>query len=150
VSDLDDDFNAKKKNTTYALYISYIEIYNEKLYDLLDDTGKKIIHLKENQAGQVFVSGLKELLVKSVEVRTTSVCCKHAYIISQEGMELLAKGFKNRQVGHTDLNSDSSRSHAVIMFKLVQIPKDKDLSVIRQVSIYCIQQYSLLFGRIPR
>lgn len=118
----------------YSVWMSYLEIYNERIFDLLDEqvvdpTKKEILKLKEDKAGHVFVKGLKEVHVKNAE----------------EGHDLLQKGFKNRQVANTMLNQDSSRSHSVIVFKLIQVPEDKDSAAIKKVKLntwYYFYNYS--------
>lgn len=64
-----------------------------------------MLKLTEDKSGHVFIKGMKEILVTNIE----------------EGHEVLKKGFKNRQVASNILNQDSSRSHSIIIFKLVQV-----------------------------
>lgn len=55
----------------YAVWISYLEIYNEKIYDLLDETlptKREPLKLKEDQGKQVFVKDLKEIHISSAQV----------------------------------------------------------------------------------
>lgn len=51
----------------YMVQTSFIEIYNEDIYDLLDGKGKDKKDLKESPAIGVFIKGLKSVPVKSVE-----------------------------------------------------------------------------------
>ena len=46
---------------------SFIEIYNEDIYDLLDGKGKDKKDLKESPQVGVFIKGLKSVPVKSVD-----------------------------------------------------------------------------------
>ena len=45
--------------------ISYLEIYNEEIRDLLGEEWKKRMDLKENSDGTVFVKDLTEILVSN-------------------------------------------------------------------------------------
>ncbi|KAJ8667967.1 hypothetical protein QAD02_009630 [Eretmocerus hayati] len=74
--------------------VSYLEIYNENVQDLLHKVGP--LHLREDRAG-VIVAGLKIITIHNAE----------------ELLSLLAKGNKNRTQHATDANQESSRSHAV-------------------------------------
>ncbi|XP_075213019.1 uncharacterized protein LOC142319526 [Lycorma delicatula] len=79
----------------FLLRVSYMEIYNEKVNDLLE-MKKKNLKLHEDSNGQVVVD---------VEERV----CRS----SQEVMEEKYKGDKNRRIGETNMNERSSRSHTI-------------------------------------
>lgn len=76
------------------LVISYLEIYNEKVYDLLDP---KEVQLREAE-GVIIVQGL---------------CSKKVTNMS-EFKTLFKKGVDNRTIGETKLNKFSSRSHSIL------------------------------------
>ncbi|KAM7424494.1 hypothetical protein PAMA_000709 [Pampus argenteus] len=102
----------------YSIFVSYIEIYNNYIYDLLEDapfdpirpkaTQSKI--LREDQNHNMYVAGCTEVEVKSTE----------------EAFEVFWKGQKKRRIANTQLNRESSRSHSVFTVKLVQAPLDAD------------------------
>ena len=75
---------------------SFLEIYNEQVYDLLDPASCGL-HLRENIKHGVYVDGLSEVSVS---------CARDAY-------EVLSTGWVNRKVASTSMNRESSRSHAV-------------------------------------
>lgn len=81
----------------YKMSVSYLEIYNERVVDLLDvDSGTKDV--RENTRKKVvYVDGLVEKNVAS----------------PKEAAEWMEVGNNNRKVGSTLMNSQSSRSHAV-------------------------------------
>lgn len=79
----------------FLLRVSYMEIYNEKVNDLLE-IKKKHLKLHEDINGQVVVD---------VEERV----CKN----SQEVLEEKYKGDKSRRIGVTNMNERSSRSHTI-------------------------------------
>ncbi|GHJ86870.1 hypothetical protein NliqN6_3272 [Naganishia liquefaciens] len=85
----------------YLLRVSYLEIYNETLRDILqpmkgvlNDKEKPVLHVIE---GNVVVRPLREEIVRTPE----------------EVLGLLERGQKNRRTGATDWNERSSRSHCV-------------------------------------
>ncbi|XP_062326186.1 kinesin-like protein KIF15 isoform X1 [Osmerus eperlanus] len=80
---------------------SFIEIYNEQIYDLLDSASASLF-LRENIKKGVFVEG-------SVEKFVTSAA---------EAYQVLSTGWRNRRVASTSMNRESSRSHAVFTMTL--------------------------------
>ncbi|KAF3993296.1 hypothetical protein FT662_00676 [Candidozyma haemuli var. vulneris] len=84
------------------LCLSYVEIYNEKVKDLLN--GSKQCRVREHPTMGSYVEGLAEVTVGSYE----------------QFMALLDKGNGNRTVASTQMNVSSSRSHAVITLSLKQ------------------------------
>jgi hypothetical protein len=77
---------------------SYLEIYNENVYDLLTATVRKRRALRlQDCDGKIQVRGMQERTLKS----------------RKDAMELLATGKKNKQVAETNCNMDSSRSHCI-------------------------------------
>jgi hypothetical protein len=108
---------------TYEVKASFLQIYNENLYDLLRDSGSMIdtqqvrrdgdeLRIRElpakfknrnNGRGdsehmEVFVSGLSEYRVQT----------------SEDILRIIAVGTNNRMTRSTDFNASSSRSHAVL------------------------------------
>ncbi|RKP21773.1 kinesin-domain-containing protein, partial [Rozella allomycis CSF55] len=75
---------------------SYVEIYNEVVYDLLDPSGQSCT-LREDIRRGVCISGNTEEEVHS----------------SQEAYRLFLKGIQNRHVAETAMNRESSRSHSL-------------------------------------
>ncbi|XP_076449175.1 kinesin-like protein KIF15 [Babylonia areolata] len=75
---------------------SFLEIYQEQVYDLLDPATANL-QLRENIKKGVFVDGLTEQVV------TTPT----------EAYQALSTGWLNRKVAATSMNRESSRSHAV-------------------------------------
>lgn len=99
--------NRKYRLPVFRILVSYIEIYNEKIYDLLatnEKFAKKApCKLRNTKDDQVFVVGVKEMSVETQE----------------EALAILREGQQNRQVCQTLLNSDSSRSHSVFSIKFI-------------------------------
>ena len=76
---------------------SFLEIYNENVRDLLAKDQTKMCALKETPDLGVYVDGLTTFVVKS----------------ALEMRKVLEVGKKNRSVGATLMNADSSRSHSI-------------------------------------
>lgn len=83
----------------FAMRVSYLELYNEELCDLLssDDNAKIRIYDDVTKKGSVIVQGLEEIPVR---------CKSDVY-------RLLAKGQERRKTAATLMNAQSSRSHTV-------------------------------------
>ncbi|XP_014298603.1 kinesin-related protein 4 isoform X2 [Microplitis demolitor] len=84
----------------YLLRVSYIEIYNEKINDLLDKNNQDL-KVKEDFQGRINVD-CKEEVINSPE------CVLHA----------MRKGEKSRRIGETNMNERSSRSHTIFRFTI--------------------------------
>ena len=82
----------------YAVRCSYLEIYNEAIYDLL--SGDHETQLSERlETGRGFhVPGLK-----------TVECAR-----LEDALAVVSTGTRNRHVGSHELNKDSSRSHSIM------------------------------------
>lgn len=93
----------------YLVLVSYLEIYNENIRDLLSNGGSSN-NLK-----------LKELPSEGVIVENLS---KHAVHNVAECENLLLLGSKNRKTGSTLMNAGSSRSHSIFIIHIEQISKE--------------------------
>ncbi|CAI4227829.1 unnamed protein product [Auanema sp. JU1783] len=90
-----------------SVFVSYIEIFNNYCYDLLEKNNsqtKKETRL--DSKGVVYVEGISELEVEN----------------SNEALEIFCRGEEKRRTAETSLNRDSSRSHSVFTIKLVMAP----------------------------
>ncbi|XP_075623438.1 kinesin-like protein KIF19 isoform X2 [Balearica regulorum gibbericeps] len=103
---LDDLFKALEAATEemdYRVSMSYLEIYNEVIRDLLNPSSG-FLDLREDSRGSIQIAGI-------TEVSTTN---------AQEIMQLLTKGNKQRTQEPTAANKTSSRSHAVLQVTVMQ------------------------------
>ncbi|XP_041854181.1 kinesin-like protein KIF23 isoform X4 [Melanotaenia boesemani] len=106
------------EDSSYSIFVSYIEIYNNYIYDLLEESQEDAIKpkppqsktLREDQNHNMYVAGCMEVEVKSAE----------------EAFQVFWRGQKKRKVANTRLNRESSRSHSVFIIKLAQAPLDAD------------------------
>ena len=100
------------RNYEYSVWVSYAEVYNEKVYDLFDTSEKrKALSLKaDRQAGNKYLSGLREIRIWS----------------NEDAQSVLQKGQFSRQVFSTRLNGTSSRSHSIFTIKVVRLAAAAD------------------------
>jgi kinesin family protein 15 len=84
------------ENSTVNFSCSFLEIYQEQISDLLDLNVNKQIQIRD-LSDSVIIEGLSKL----------SVSC------AEEALMLVNKGIKSRHVASTNMNNESSRSHAV-------------------------------------
>ncbi|XP_060092594.1 kinesin-like protein KIF24 [Heteronotia binoei] len=87
------------------VWISFYEIYCGQLYDLLN--GRKRLFAREDSKHVVQIVGLREVHVDTVSLL----------------LEVILKGGKERSTGATGVNSDSSRSHAIIQIQIKDAAK---------------------------
>ena len=97
--------SAAVRPAVLSVVVSFLEIYNEKVLDLLskDRRVKCEIQATAGDDGEVFVKGLREVEVRGVD----------------DAFALLKVGQAARAKARTALNADSSRSHSVFCVKLV-------------------------------
>lgn len=101
------------KDTKHVeLSLSYLEIYNETIRDLLDRDHKKTLVLREDAVKHVSVSNLSIHSPQNV----------------QEVMEMIITGNENRTMSATEANAASSRSHAVLQVNVSQKSRTASLS----------------------
>ncbi|CAL9002262.1 unnamed protein product [Prunus brigantina] len=110
-----------KDQTEFQMQVSYIEILNEEVCDLLDSLSMKMetinghaakvgrhpIQIREKSNGAITLAGLTEVAVHSL--REMATC--------------LDQGSLNRATGSTNMNNQSSRSHAIFTITLEQMRK---------------------------
>uniref|UniRef100_A0A7N8Y2P1 Kinesin-like protein n=1 Tax=Mastacembelus armatus TaxID=205130 RepID=A0A7N8Y2P1_9TELE len=83
-----------------SAYVSFFEIYNGKVFDLLNNKAK--LRVLEDDRQQVQVVGLEEVCVTTTE----------------EVIRMIQTGSACRTSGQTSANANSSRSHAVLQIVL--------------------------------
>ncbi|EFN80436.1 osmotic avoidance abnormal protein 3 isoform X2 [Harpegnathos saltator] len=97
--------------TRYLALLSYLEIYNERLRDLLqDDTGESLTLKEDPTRGTYVAGGLREVTVKD----------------ATECTALVQQGDQRRAAAATKMNAASSRSHAVLTLSLEAIAINDD------------------------
>ena len=90
--------NGKKtENIEYKFKISYLEIYQETISDLLNPNNSRFVQLRD-LGTSIVLDGLRKLIISSPE----------------EAIRYVIQGNKLRHTASTLMNNESSRSHAVI------------------------------------
>ncbi|XP_015211350.2 kinesin-like protein KIF19 isoform X1 [Lepisosteus oculatus] len=113
VRTLNDLFRAIEETSDdmqYSVSMSYLEIYNEMIRDLLNPSSG-FLDLREDSKGVIQVAGITEV----------------STINAREIMELLMKGNKQRTQEPTAANQTSSRSHAVLQVSVRQQSRCRDI-----------------------
>ncbi|KAG2171295.1 hypothetical protein INT43_002917 [Umbelopsis isabellina] len=93
-----------EEHLTHRVEVTYIEIYNEKVRDLLNPKNKDNLRVREHPRFGPYVEDLSRLVVNSFE----------------DINHLMDEGNKARTVAATNMNETSSRSHAVFTIFLTQ------------------------------
>ncbi|GBG32929.1 Kinesin-like protein 6 [Hondaea fermentalgiana] len=107
---LRDDFDLDPRSGQGAtkewnVKLSYLEVYNETIYDLLTHKQRPLQPCEDPNDFQVKVLGLTEVLVNNTD----------------QVLELLESGNKRRRMESTAANQVSSRSHAVIQVRIESV-----------------------------
>ena len=102
----------KKEYSHLELWVSFYEIYCNKLFDLLNN--KNTLQAREDGKGNICIVGLVEKHTKNIE----------------ELLDIIDFGLNSRTVGITGANLDSSRSHGILQIVI----KTKDKEVYSKIS----------------
>ena len=90
-------FGDEIEHLSFEITCSYTEIYNEQIFDLLDVSQQSKLQIREDAKKGIFLENETQLVVNSLEDVT----------------DLIKKGQVNRSVASTNMNRESSRSHAI-------------------------------------
>lgn len=107
---------ADQEQTRFSVWVSFAEIYNEQIFDLLErmpkkkDAKRSILKLSDDRRGSPYIKGLKEINVTSVD----------------EAYKLLTIGQRNLKTACTRLNHNSSRSHCIFNIKIIRVADKAD------------------------
>lgn len=112
---------ANSGDREFLLRIGYIEIYNEKIFDLLDEKKVECTKIHEPTQGEVNVNQ-REIVANSEE----------------QILHYYERGNKSRRIGETNMNERSSRSHTIfriwIESRVVGSP-DEDATQVSHISL---------------
>ncbi|KAH7846671.1 hypothetical protein Vadar_016834 [Vaccinium darrowii] len=104
-------FDLIKKDTSsdgFGVSCSYLEVYNEVIYDLLEKSSGHL-ELREDPVQGIIVAGLRCIKVQSAD----------------KILELLSLGNSRRKTESTEANDTSSRSHAVLEVTVTRKQRNK-------------------------
>jgi len=88
-----------------SVFVSFIQVYNEQVYDMLDDPERrKPLSIHESSHSSISIAGLTEY-----QVHTFKQC-----------MSLVELGLRNRTIRETCMNNASSRSHSILQITIEQ------------------------------
>jgi len=109
----------KTTDSLYSVFVTYIEIYNNFVYDLLDESPIEMI--RYGNKGQIQSKMLREDVYKNVYVNQVAEVEVES---PSDAYEVFQRGLRRRRMAHTALNTESSRSHSIFNIRLVQAPLD--------------------------
>uniref|UniRef100_UPI00358F0238 kinesin-like protein KIF20A n=1 Tax=Myxine glutinosa TaxID=7769 RepID=UPI00358F0238 len=102
-------------NCSFAVWISFCEIYNETVYELLEAPARRVgarrvgLHFAENRQGKAFLKDVRWVKVNS----------------AAQAQQLVMLGQKNLSMGSTRLNQNSSRGHSIFSVRLLRISENE-------------------------
>ncbi|KAJ0098595.1 hypothetical protein Patl1_20895 [Pistacia atlantica] len=105
--------NISKVDREFLLRMSYMEIYNEDINDLLAPEHRKL-QIHESLERGIYVAGLREEIVAS----------------PQQVLGLMEFGESHRHIGETNMNVYSSRSHTIFRMIIESRDKTEDNNII--------------------
>ncbi|XP_037322202.2 kinesin-like protein KIF20B isoform X2 [Pungitius pungitius] len=113
-------------HTKFSVWVSFCEIYNENIHDLLEvapnaATRRTALRLSQDVKGNAFVRDLRWIQVNSAE----------------EAYKVMKLGKKNQSFSSTRLNQLSSRSHSIFSIRILRIEDIGSLRV-HAVSELCL------------
>lgn len=99
-----------KSHVKFSVWVSFCEIYNESIHDLLDfvpngSHRRSALRLAQDVKGNCFVKDLKWVQVTSAD----------------EALKVVKIGRKNQSFSSTKLNNISSRSHSIFSIRMLRI-----------------------------
>ncbi|NXR38390.1 KI20A protein, partial [Zosterops hypoxanthus] len=126
-ADLDRISLTSTGDVQFSIWVSFFEIYNELIYDLLEpvvpgqNRKRQTLRLCEDQTGSPYVKDLNWINVRDAD----------------EAWKLLKLGRKNQSFASTHMNQNSSRSHSVFSIRILHlqrggsevVPKISELSL---------------------
>ncbi|XP_069394674.1 kinesin-like protein KIF20B isoform X2 [Paralichthys olivaceus] len=113
-------------HTKFSVWVSFCEIYNENIHDLLEVASsgtlrRTVLRLSQDVKGNAFVKDLRWVQVNSAE----------------EAYKVMKLGKKNQSFSSTRLNQLSSRSHSIFSIRILRI-EDIGTPRVHTVSELCL------------
>ncbi|XP_028324681.1 kinesin-like protein KIF20B [Gouania willdenowi] len=114
-------------NTTFSVWVSFYEIYNENIHDLLEAVPggalrRTGLRLSQDIKGNAYVKDLRWVQVNS----------------AQEAYVVMKLGKKNQSFSSTRLNQLSSRSHSIFSIRILRIEDVAGTPRVHAVSELCL------------
>ncbi|CAL8297938.1 unnamed protein product [Merluccius merluccius] len=97
-------------DTSFSIWVSFCEIYNENIHDLLEPgplgaPRRAALRLSQDVKGNSFVKDLRWVQVNSAE----------------EALKVMKLGRRNQSFSFTKLNQSSSRSHSIFSIRILRV-----------------------------
>lgn len=105
-----EDILASTSPETDTVSVSYLQLYMETIQDLLDPANDNISIVEDPKTGDVSLPGARVIEIKD----------------QSSFMDLLRLGESNRFAANTKLNTESSRSHAILMINVKKSVMEKE------------------------
>lgn len=102
IDDIFSKIENDKGNKQFSIGITYLEIYNEKIVDLLNTSYSAELKIRDDPVYGTKIVGITSPIINSKE----------------QLLLLIKKGDNNRKTSATDFNARSSRSHSILQIKL--------------------------------
>ncbi|XP_024019524.1 kinesin-like protein KIN-4A [Morus notabilis] len=114
-----------KNQTEFQLHVSFIEILKEEVRDLLDSVSLNKVENGNGHAGRVTVSGRQPIQIRETSNGAITLAGSTEIFVRtlQEMSTCLEQGSLSRATGSTNMNNQSSRSHAIFTITLEQMRK---------------------------
>ncbi|KAM6986663.1 kinesin-like protein KIF20A [Aplochiton taeniatus] len=109
----------------FSVWVSFYEIYNEFLYDLLEappslqPRKRATLRLSDDKQGNPYVKDLTWIQVRSAE----------------EAWKVLRAGRRNQSFASTHINQNSSRSHSIFSIRVLHIHPEAQATRISELSV---------------
>ncbi|KRX03056.1 P-loop containing nucleoside triphosphate hydrolase [Pseudocohnilembus persalinus] len=101
------------------LKLSYFEIYNEQIFDLLNEKDKRTqLNIRENCQNGVYIEGIT----------------KNPIFTAKDAIKNINIGTKKRSVGATQMNFESSRSHSILQLEVQIKEKSQNGQLVQKFS----------------
>jgi Kinesin motor domain len=112
---------ANKTNCVSMIHVTYVEIYNDRFYNLLagaatDDHAESLVLVSQRDRDKKIE--IREHPIRGVYLSGGSGKLRVPVTSAAAVLSLIAKGTKMRQTSATQLNERSSRSHAVLTLEI--------------------------------
>jgi len=114
-----DKIDQASESMEFTVKASMLEIYNERIRDLLDPS-KNNLNVREDKTRGIYVEGLTEKSVGD----------------NDEVYDIMKQGNDNRAVGSTGMNAQSSRSHSI--FHMSILMNDSDTCACKTGKLYLV------------
>ncbi|XP_014325692.1 kinesin-like protein KIF20A isoform X1 [Xiphophorus maculatus] len=113
-----------EEGVQFSVWVSFYEIYNEFLYDLLDASPSQqprkrvTLRLSDDKQGNPYVKDLTWIQIRSAE----------------EAWRILKAGRRNQSFASTHLNHNSSRSHSIFSIRVLHVHPEASTGQVMHIS----------------